>query len=47
VFVHKIDIFMIDAQHTGWAILTQAPATTYFNWLPTFHAMFDSFTVTH
>jgi serine/threonine protein kinase len=47
VLVHKVDIFMIDQQHTGWAILTQAPAATYDRWLPTFDSMLNSFTVTH
>jgi len=47
VFVHKIDIFMIDSQHTGWAILTQAPASNYYSWLPTFQQTFNSFAVTH
>jgi hypothetical protein len=47
VFVHKIDIFMIDSSHTGWAILTQAPATKYYSWLETFNAIFQSFKTTH
>jgi hypothetical protein len=47
VFVHKIDIFMIDSSHAGWAILTQAPSTKYYSWLPTFNSVFQSFATTH
>jgi hypothetical protein len=46
VFVHKIDMFMIDSSHTFWAILTQAPASKYYSLLPVFKSIFASFTDT-
>jgi hypothetical protein len=45
VLVHKIDMFMIDSSHTGWAVLVQAPASRYTHMLPTFSSVLESFSV--
>jgi len=43
VFVHKVDIFMIDSSHTGWGVLVQAPVTKFTSWWPTFDSILKSF----
>jgi len=45
VLVHKVDIFLLDAHHRGWAILTQTRAFRFRALQPTFHAIFLSFAV--
>jgi hypothetical protein len=43
--VHKVDIFVLDGHGIGIAILTQAPASEYGSWEPTFKQMYSSFTL--
>jgi serine/threonine-protein kinase len=43
---HKVDTFLIDGSHTGFAVLVQAPAAGYASWAPTFQEMYDSFALT-
>ena len=45
VLVHKVDTFLLDSSGTGFAILTQAPATSYAGWRGTFDAMYASFAI--
>ena len=41
--VHKVDIFLLDAHGTGIGVLTQAPASRWGSWEPTFTRMYSTF----